>query len=381
MAEFSKFFNSAPDDRRKYQASDFANYFSNVLSTGLLHTNESPGMQVSVGAGLKTIVSPGKAVMDGYAYENTTPLMLEHNLPESDLDRIDRIVLRLDKRNQSRYIKLFVITGDSSVEPVAPELTRDEFVYELSLAQIRVRANTSSLNAADLIDERLNEDLCGLVSSLITVPTSQFLEQWNTFFDNIKNETMFTKEQYEQAWEEWFEQQQTEGFVMQDDFDELIQPVKEELEEASIIVNGGLKLSDGVFPGGLIVRFGTASFVEVTPGMAIIGGIPYYHESGSVSGDVTGVQSGSMYRYVLQLDLVNGNIQVVKKEAYNELPALIRNNLIYELSIATVGPDPDPFMAYRVTDTRHDETVCGFVRPLNMDLQDSPELPPGGGLG
>ncbi|GIO27721.1 hypothetical protein [Ornithinibacillus bavariensis] len=217
MAEISKFFNSAPGDPRKYQSADFADYFGNVLSTGLLHTNELPGMQVSVGTGLNTVVSPGKAIMQGYAYENTTMLTLEHSLPEIMLDRIDRIVLRLDKRNQSRYIKLFVLQGEASENPLPPELTRDEFIYELSLAQIRVRANTSSLQAQDLVDERLNENLCGLVQSLITLPTNQFQEEWDNFFATISLETDNTKSQYEQEWKEWFENQQTEGFVMQDE--------------------------------------------------------------------------------------------------------------------------------------------------------------------
>lgn len=191
--ELSKFFNSAAGDTRTYQASDFAEYFGDVLSTGLLHTDETPALEVHVGSGLTTVVSPGKALMQGYGYQNTSDLVLEHSLPETDLDRIDRIVLRLDKRNQSRFIKVFVIQGEPSTDPIAPELTRDEFIYELSLAQVVVRANTSSLVSADLIDERLHEDLCGLVYSLISIPTSQF----------------------EAEWDEWFNAQQTEGFVLQ----------------------------------------------------------------------------------------------------------------------------------------------------------------------
>lgn len=210
--ELSKFFNSAPGDPRKHQASDFAEYFGNVLSTGLLHIDNQPEMAVTVGNGLTTVVGPGKALMQGYAYENTSELVLEHALPEATLDRIDRIVLRLDKRNQSRFIKLFVVQGEASSNPVPPDLTRDEFIYELSLARIRVRANTASLEATDLFDERLNEDLCGLVYSLISIPTSQFQQQWGSWFAKTA--------EYEQRFEDWFEGQQREGFVTQADFDD-----------------------------------------------------------------------------------------------------------------------------------------------------------------
>ncbi|GAB6891093.1 hypothetical protein [Geobacillus stearothermophilus] len=197
MAEISKFFNSAPGDPRTYQASDFADYFGSVLSTGLLHTDNIPALEVKCdGNDLRTYVTPGKAIIQGYLYENTSDLYLDHALPEPTLDRIDRIVLRLDKRNQSRYIKLFVKQGTPSENPVPPELQRDDFIYELSLAQIRVRANTSTLNPADLIDERLDENLCGLVHSLISIPTSQFQQQWDEFMAGIQNEGFASAEEF-----------------------------------------------------------------------------------------------------------------------------------------------------------------------------------------
>ncbi|MEK4606537.1 hypothetical protein [Geobacillus sp. FSL W8-1251] len=189
MAEISKFFNSAPGDPRAYQASDFADYFGSVLSTGLLHTDNIPALEVKCdGNDLRTYVTPGKAIMQGYLYENTSNLYLEHALPEATYDRIDRIVLRLDKRNQSRFIRAFVKQGTPSENPVPPELQRDDFIYELSLAQIRVRANTSTLNPADLIDERLDENLCGLVHSLISIPTSQFQAEWDAFMASVQDE-------------------------------------------------------------------------------------------------------------------------------------------------------------------------------------------------
>jgi hypothetical protein len=206
------FFNSAPGDTRSYQAADFANYFGNVLSTGLLHKDNVPALQVKCeGTDLRTYVEPGKAIMQGYAYENTENLYLQHALPEPTFDRIDRIVLRLDKRNQSRYIKLFVKQGEPSETPVPPELQRDDFIYELSLAQIRVRANTSTLNPNDLVDERLDDDLCGLAHSLISIPTSQFQEQWENWFDT-------SSASFEQQFNDWFAGIKDSGFASQEEF-------------------------------------------------------------------------------------------------------------------------------------------------------------------
>ena len=190
MAELYKFFNAVEISPgvfdREYQEADFADYFGSLLSSGLINTDNIPGMVVSVEAGtLNTVVSRGKAIIKGHMYENTTPLTLAHNIPEATLNRIDRIVLRLDSRNQSRFIKLFVKEGVSSATPVAPILQRDNFIHELSLARVLVRANTVQLLANDLVDERLNEDLCGLAAWNPKPPTQQFQEQWDEFMAGI----------------------------------------------------------------------------------------------------------------------------------------------------------------------------------------------------
>lgn len=190
MAEIFKFFNSAPGDERWHYASDFAEYFGSVLSSGLISNGEAVGLQVTVNTGtMTTSVNVGKAIIKGYSYENTTPVTLTHSIPEQTLDRIDRVVLRLDLKNASRFIKVFVKEGVSTLEPVPPTLQRDQYIYELSLAQVRIRKNTSSIVVSDIKDERADESLCGIVQSLITVPTSVFQHQFDTWFANYQMTT------------------------------------------------------------------------------------------------------------------------------------------------------------------------------------------------
>lgn len=224
--EIFKFFNSAPGDARTYQAADFADYFGSVLSTGLLHTTEVPGMSVTVEAGtLNTVVNAGKAIMKGHLYENTAPLTLSHSIPEATLDRIDRIVLRLDLRNAERNIKLHVKQGVSSASPVAPALQRDNFIYELSLAQVRVRANTASLRVSDLLDERLDENLCGIVYSLISIPTDQFqlyitarTAELGVEAEQFEQQLIQNLADYEQEYQEWFADLKASGFASASEF-------------------------------------------------------------------------------------------------------------------------------------------------------------------
>lgn len=228
MAQRYLFFNSITGDRRKYQAQDFAQYFRSVLSSGLLHTDEVPGMKVSVEQGtLNTVVRSGQAIMRGHYYENTSNLTLNHSIPEASQDRIDRVILRLDLRNEHRNILLHVKEGTPASDPNPPELQRDDFIHEISLAQIRVRANTSSLQESDLINERLNEELCGLVNSLITLPTDEIEElmddmeqEWRDFIAD-KNEEFEAAsgdfedqiEYFNNEWQDWIYNIQSDTFA------------------------------------------------------------------------------------------------------------------------------------------------------------------------
>lgn len=211
MAEIFKFFNSAPGDERWHYASDFADYFGSVLSSGLISNGDSPvGLQVTVNSGtMTTSVNVGKAIIKGYSYENTTPLTLTHSIPEQTLDRIDRVVLRLDLKNASRFIRVFIKEGVSALEPIPPTLQRDQYIYELSLAQVRIRKNTSSIVVSDIKDERADENLCGIVQSLITVPTSVFQQQFDTWFTSITDGTEQSVADWQiaqqQAFTMWFE--------------------------------------------------------------------------------------------------------------------------------------------------------------------------------
>jgi len=63
---------------------------------------------------------------------------------------------------ENRYVKAFILKGESKEEPEAPKLTRDENIYEISLAQIRIIAGKSFIGETEVMDERFNEMYVGL---------------------------------------------------------------------------------------------------------------------------------------------------------------------------------------------------------------------------
>ncbi|MFU1798748.1 hypothetical protein ACM1RC_33310, partial [Paenibacillus azoreducens] len=82
--------------------------------------------------------------------------------------------------------------------PSPPNLTRSGSVYEISLAQVRVNANSTIVKPGNIKDERLDQTVCGLVNSLVSVDTSQFQKNWDEFIDSVENQGFATPSFVEQ---------------------------------------------------------------------------------------------------------------------------------------------------------------------------------------
>ena len=88
MAEKSSFFNSVDGDR-KYQASDYAEYFNSLITNGVF-PNPSTNLQVLSNNDMTVTLSAGKAWIDGYVYKAINPcfahldsnchIVIRHNL-------------------------------------------------------------------------------------------------------------------------------------------------------------------------------------------------------------------------------------------------------------------------------------------------------------
>lgn len=188
MAEISRFFNSVNGDRR-YLAEEFADFFAKFLSTGIYSGQEQLGeLRVTKKDALSVSVEEGSALIRGYMYENTTPntLAIEKG---GTFDRIDRIVIRLDRTMDSRNILAKVIKGVAETSPKPPELIRNNEIYDISLAQVYVRKNATSIDVGDITDERYDEAVCGFVNSIITLPTDRFEQEWNEWMYEIQENT------------------------------------------------------------------------------------------------------------------------------------------------------------------------------------------------
>jgi hypothetical protein len=190
MAEKSGFFSSRGGDRT-YTADFFADYFAGILTNGIYNGGTNLKV-INSSNDMESDVQAGRAFINGYFYHNSGTISLTHKTAHATLNRIDRVILRLDISEDVRSISLHILAGTPNQTPAPPALTRNDTVHEISLARVLIEAGSSVIAVGNITDERLDSSVCGLINSLIHVDTAEF----------------------ERKFDEWFEEQQTEGFLM-----------------------------------------------------------------------------------------------------------------------------------------------------------------------
>ncbi len=158
------FFNSTAGDERSYDSADMATAFHTLASNGVAALDAC--LQVTAeGSTMRTLVGYGTAMIEGYYYrlrDDGSGIRAFTHTTEAELSRIDRIVLRLDFT--ARTIGLVKLIGTAAATPEAPELTRDAEIYEVSLAQVGIRAGAEEVLATDITDEREDDAVCGMIA-------------------------------------------------------------------------------------------------------------------------------------------------------------------------------------------------------------------------
>ena len=136
MVEFYFPFTSVEGDRA-YSATDFATYYDNIFTSGVVATvREKLRVTVDENVGMRVRVMDGAIFIQGRLYLLTEPTVVNITPGSRATDRADSIVIQLD--TLERKMKIVYKQGSTSVR-------RDENYYEMQLATISVPRNATSI--------------------------------------------------------------------------------------------------------------------------------------------------------------------------------------------------------------------------------------------
>lgn len=188
MAETSGFFDAVYNESTdsydlEYLAAQFAAYFALFVGNGVFGSPTNQ-LKVSSGDGMTIKISPGWAFINGYWYHNDEELVLSVTSNIGTSSRSDAVLCRWDAG--SRRISAAVLVGST-------EVTRDGSYYDLKLAEILVPAGATYIPQSNITDTRMNESVCGLVTHILEVQTTedlfaQYEAIFNEWFNSVKDQ-------------------------------------------------------------------------------------------------------------------------------------------------------------------------------------------------
>lgn len=175
MAQKYGFFNSVNQDR-VYDASDVARFLSKFFTNGIFNNS----LAVSSNDNMTVSVATGNANINGYSYENTEELVLSIDEADSELSRIDSVIVRLDLTN--RQITTQILEGQYATTPSQPNITRSGNIYDLRLANISVPAGATRVTTDMITDTRFGSDCGNVTQAVLELSTDEIFKQYETWF-------------------------------------------------------------------------------------------------------------------------------------------------------------------------------------------------------
>lgn len=154
---------------RPYTAKDFCMHLKGMIGNGIGITNATgdDAWKVEKTDDLQVKITLGDNNYN-YASLNGNPFSVDEELKldfSIGADRWDAVIIRANGTSSVRATDVIVQEGSI-------ELTRTDDIYDLRLARVHIVNNEIS----EIIDDRLDYNVCGIANGLATVPVDKLLE-------------------------------------------------------------------------------------------------------------------------------------------------------------------------------------------------------------
>ena len=189
---------SFPNNQNTYVGAEWVMKWLHGRTSGVFGADENlatsavPGsmsIEVSDGTGwLSNDNGEGIVFWNDKEQKSGSKLTLTHDVADGALDRIDRIVVTWETTNYVALPTISILKGVPSSNPVPPSLTNNNVLRQISLRQQRIPAGSISLSEMLGTDERLDPEVCGIVTESVKVDTTTMQHQFNAFLQAIQSE-------------------------------------------------------------------------------------------------------------------------------------------------------------------------------------------------
>lgn len=177
--------NSNGEDDRVYTAEDIRKPYTSIYTKGI--KPEADGttgemLKVSATGGMSIAVAKGEANLGAwFINESAFNITLDNS---TGADRYDAVIIQNDDSDAVRMPSIFI--KSLSRVPTVADLTRDDKIYEICVAYVRVPALATAITAANIIDTRDDGSLCNVMSGVGAMVVRTF---HNTYFSETANQT------------------------------------------------------------------------------------------------------------------------------------------------------------------------------------------------
>lgn len=187
MSVTSGFFNSVNGDRR-YNAEQMSAIFDGVINDGVF-ANVGNTFTVKAESGNKITVDSGRAWFNGKWLYNDAILPLTADVSEVVLDRIDAVVIEIDRNESARSGDIKIIKGTPASDPQRPTMSNSNDIYQYPLAYINRKASSTDITQADITNMVGTSD-CPYITAILQVTDIdhvfiQWEAQWNKWYSEI----------------------------------------------------------------------------------------------------------------------------------------------------------------------------------------------------
>lgn len=198
MSVTSGFFNSFNGDRR-YNAEQMSAIFNGIINDGVF-ASVGTAFAVSATTGVTVNVGTGRAWFNSTWLLNDSILPVTLDISEVVLDRIDAVVIEIDRSDSVRAGSIKVVKGTPSGEPVNPTLLHTDDVNQYPLAYIYRTAGSGTINQADIIN-MVGSSSCPYITGLLQVVNiDNVVAQWKAQWDQWFADTTSDSEEEASAW-------------------------------------------------------------------------------------------------------------------------------------------------------------------------------------